>query len=104
MIISWLRAIFRRGEDPGRIAFLLSRVNNLEYVQETQMARMDDLTAIVVEVGAAVDALTAHVTALSAVVAAGEDDPALINAVDTLRSIKGRIDALVPAPEPAPAG
>lgn len=107
MIMAWLRGIIQPADDP-RIACLMARMRRLEIEKDALMARLDDLTAVIVEVGGAVDALISNHGALAATVAAGEDDPRLVASLDNLRAIRDRIVAAVPAPapvvDPAPAG
>jgi hypothetical protein len=99
MIGNWVRAIFFFRETGERIAFLKTRLQNLEYEKEKLMSRMDELTAIVVEVGAAVDSVISHVHVLTDRVAtAGVEDPAVGAAVDTLRATRDRLNAVLPAP------
>jgi hypothetical protein len=103
MNMNWLRAIFRPCEDAGRVAFLTTRLSNLEYQQENLMARVDELSGIVAEVALAVDAVIAHVGDLEARLAAsGTEDPRVGEAVDNLVASRAKLVAAVPAPAPAP--
>lgn len=107
MLRELFRAIVRPRDDDGRIVCLENRIRQIEITQETLMARIEDLAAIVVEVGAVVDAVVAHVADMQARLATADaEDPRIGEAVDTLSSLKGRLEAFlpVPAPEPAPAG
>jgi hypothetical protein len=106
MLRELLRVIFRRkSEDEDRIAFLMARMGNLEYEKDTIMARVEELSGIVTEVGAVVDAVIVHYNEMVARLAAVDvEDPAIGAAVDTLASVRDRLKAFLqpPAPEPAP--
>lgn len=100
MIMAWLRGIIQPADDP-RIAGLMNLMRRFEIEKDATMSRLDELTAIVVEVGAVVDSVISHVHALTARAdAAGVEDPAVGAAVDTLRATRDRLNAVLPAPEP----
>lgn len=98
MMIDWLRGIFRSSDDARRIAFLIERLNDLEYAQEQQMARMDEMIGLLAEVGNLTDAVVTRVHELETAVANGAaEDPRVGEAADALASIKGRLLLVMPA-------